>query len=79
MMALSVIVMFSGQAAGAYATAGTLKPSHAVMMHGILVLPILAWLMRLTAWTEPSQRRIVLVAVAGYALCAGVVTIELSH
>ena len=26
-----------------------------------------------------AQRRLVLVAVAGYALCAGVVTIELSH
>ena len=49
------------------------------MMHGILVLPILAWLMRLTAWTEQTQRQIILVAVAGYASCAGVVTIALSH
>jgi len=44
-------------------------------MHAILVLPLLAWLLTLTGWTERRQWRIVLLASVGYALAAGVVAI----
>src|SRR5262245_44660672 len=75
MIAKGMQLALTGHAAAAYATGGTLKPAHAVMMHAILVLPLVAWLMTLTGWTERAQRRVVLVAVGGYAVCAGLVTI----
>jgi hypothetical protein len=68
-------LIFAGNAAAAYATAGTFKPVHGVMMHAILLLPLLAWLLMLTDWTEQAQRRLVLIAVAGYAFFAILVAI----
>jgi hypothetical protein len=73
MIAKGMRLVFAGHPEAAYATGGTLKPLHGVMMHAILVLPLLAWLMTLTDWSEETQRRLVLVAVAGYALIVGVV------
>jgi len=53
---------------GAYAMGGWLKPVHGVLMHGILVLPLLAWLMARRNWDERSQMRGVHTAIAVYAL-----------
>jgi hypothetical protein len=45
MIATGMRLVFGGDPQGAYATGGWLKPVHGVLMHGILVLPLLAWLM----------------------------------
>jgi hypothetical protein len=75
MIAKGMVLVFSGHRQAAYATGGALKPTHAVTMHAILVLPLLAWLLTLTDWNERRQLRIVLLASVGYALVAGVVAI----
>lgn len=49
MIAKGVLLVVSGNPSAAYMTAGSLKPLHAVLMHGILVLPALAWLMHYRA------------------------------
>ncbi|GGN33048.1 hypothetical protein FHR83_001711 [Actinoplanes campanulatus] len=44
--------------------AGFLKPVHALGLHGVLVLPALAWLLSRTGWDETRRTRTVAVAVA---------------
>ena len=75
MIANGMRLVFAGDPQAAYLTGGSLKPTHAVTMHVILVLPALAWLLSLTDWSEQRQRRVVVVAAAGYALLAGAVAI----
>jgi hypothetical protein len=65
-----------GDQQGAYAVGGSLKPGHAVTMHGVLVLPALAWVLARSGWSERRRRHIVWLAVAGYAVLAGVVVVE---
>jgi hypothetical protein len=60
----------------AYTTAGQLRPAHAVALHGILVLPALAWLLGLTGWSERLRLWLVRVAVAAYTLLGAVVAGE---
>jgi len=43
MIAIGVRHLFNGDAQGAYATSSALKWAHGVLMHGILILPALAW------------------------------------
>ena len=73
MIARGMTLAFNGNAQAAYATGGVLKPTHAVTMHAILVLPTLAWLLSRTEWSEDQQRRFVRFASAGYALLAAIV------
>jgi hypothetical protein len=68
MIATGMRLVFGGDPLGAYATGGWLKPVHGVLMHGILVLPLLAWLMAKSHWDERSQMRGVHTAIAVYAL-----------
>jgi hypothetical protein len=51
----------------AYDTAGHLKPLHGVAMHGILVVPALAWALRFTPWSERTRTRAVWVAITVYS------------
>jgi hypothetical protein len=74
MIATGMRLVFGGDPQSAYATGGWLKPVHGVLMHGILVLPLLAWLMARSNWDERSQMRGVHTAIAVYAL---VVTVTL--
>ncbi|WP_133909292.1 hypothetical protein [Actinophytocola oryzae] len=60
----------------AYETAGFLKPAHAVTMHGILVIPALAWLLSFTRWSENRQMNIVRLSIAGYSLLCLVIIVE---
>jgi hypothetical protein len=53
-----------------------LKPTHAVTMHGILVLPALAWLLSFASWSERRRLRVVLGAGSGYIAVAGVVAMR---
>jgi hypothetical protein len=49
---------------------GAMKVPHAVTIHGLQVLPALAWLTQFSRWSEHRRVRIVAVAVVGYAgLC----------
>jgi hypothetical protein len=75
MIAQGVSLARGGEPQLAYATAGALKPLHAVTMHAILVLPGLAWLLRYTPWSEHRQLRLVRVAVAAYTLLIAVVAV----
>ena len=72
MIATGMRLVFGGDPQGAYATGGWLKSVHGVLMHGILVLPLLAWLIARTNSDERSQKRGVRAAIAVYALVVAV-------
>lgn len=78
MIATGVTLVRSGDPAAAYATAGFLKPLHAVAMHGVLVLPGIAWLLGLTGWARSLRLKIIRYAVVGYlVLLTGAMIISL--
>jgi hypothetical protein len=54
----------------AYSVDEHLKAGHASMMHGILVLPALAWLASFTRWPESRRVRVVALGCLGYLLPA---------
>lgn len=70
MIGTGMRLVFAGDPQLAYATGGWLKPVHATLMHGILVLPVLAWLISRTDWDERTQARAVWTGIALYALIA---------
>lgn len=76
MIARGMALVAAGDAQAAYATGGTLKPMHAITMHGILVLPLLAWLLSFVNWSERRRLAIVLVAAVGYLVLAGAVALR---
>jgi hypothetical protein len=45
-----------------------LKPVHGALMHGILVLPLVAWLISRTDWAELTQSRAMWTCIALYSL-----------
>ena len=83
-MAIGVLMLAGGQVltrthgdvAPAFAFTAVLKPGHAATMHGVLVLPAIAWLLRFTATSEPFRLTVVRVAATGYAAFAAVVVVE---
>jgi formate-dependent nitrite reductase membrane component NrfD len=75
MIAKGMVLVVSGDPQAAYATAGALKPTHAVTMHGVLVLPLLARLLSFSRFSERRQLAVVVVASAGYVLLAVVVAV----
>jgi hypothetical protein len=76
MIARGMRLVFNGEAQAAYTTGGMLKPTHAVTMHAILILPVLAWLLSFTDWPERRRVAVVWLGIAGYSLLAGVVAFE---
>jgi hypothetical protein len=70
MIAKGMLLVFRGDPQAAYATGGVLKPTHAVALHAILVLPALAWLLSFTNWSEERKLRLIAVAAAGYVAFA---------
>ncbi len=75
MIARGMMLVFGGNPAAAYATGGALKPTHAVTMHGILVLPLLAWLLSFADWSERDRLRVVLLVSTAYLMLAGAIAI----
>jgi hypothetical protein len=65
MIAKGMRLVFAGDPQAAYATGGALKPTHAAAMHAILVLPLLAWLLSFTDWSERRRVGVVLLGTAG--------------
>lgn len=76
MIAKGMSLVFAQNPQAAYVTGGALKPTHAVTMHAILLLPALAWLLSFVAWSEQRRLRLVLLATIGYVLVAAVVAVE---
>lgn len=77
MIAIGVAVARStGSLGAAYAMTAAFKSGHAATMHGILIMPMLAWLGRFTGWPERRRRTVVLLGCAGYLLTAGVVVVD---
>ena len=68
MIGTGMRLVFSGEPQRAYATGGWLKPAHGVLMHGVLVLPLMAWLASKTGWDECTQTRAVRIGTGVYAL-----------
>ncbi len=68
MIGTGMRLVFGGDPQRAYATSGWLKPVHAALMHGILVLPLVAWLISRTDWDERTRSRAMWSAIALYAL-----------
>jgi hypothetical protein len=68
MIARGVTAVNTGHQQLAYQVGGFLKPVHAVSLHGVLVLPALAWLLARTGWDERRRTRVVALAVVGYAV-----------
>jgi hypothetical protein len=72
MIARGVTLVNTGHQQLAYEVAGFLKPVHAVSLHGVLILPGLAWLLARTHWSEARRTRAVALGVAAYALAIAV-------
>jgi hypothetical protein len=65
MIAKGMTLARGGNPEAAYATGGALKPTHGALMHGVLLLPLFAWLLTFTDWSE--RRRLVVVSIASCA------------
>jgi hypothetical protein len=76
MIAIGVVQTRTASLDAAYAATGGLKSGHAATMHGILILPAVAWLASFTGWPEARRVRVVGLACAGYLLAAGAVVVE---
>ena len=68
MIARGVTLVNTGQQQLAYQVGGFLKPLHGVSLHGLLVLPAVAWLVARTGWSEAARTRAVAVAAGGYGV-----------
>ncbi|KOV60394.1 hypothetical protein [Streptomyces sp. MMG1121] len=67
MIARGVVLTRTGHQQAAYHSTAPLKPLHAVSLHAVLVLPLLARLLSRSPWSEQTRRRIVATAVGCYA------------
>ncbi|GLZ39051.1 hypothetical protein [Actinokineospora sp. NBRC 105648] len=76
MIARGVVSARTGDPQIAYTTAGALKPLHAVAMHGILVLPALAWLLDSTSWSPRRRMALVWAGVGAYTALTVIVGVE---
>jgi hypothetical protein len=73
MIAHGMLLVFRGDPQAAYATGGSLKLTHGTMMHGVLILPALAWLLSFSSWSERRRVSLVVVATCAYLILIGVV------
>ncbi|MFF1834509.1 hypothetical protein ACFVXE_09945 [Streptomyces sp. NPDC058231] len=75
MIARGVYLTRTGHQAAAYDSTASLKPLHAVGLHAIAVLPLLAGAMARTPWSDRTRRTVVRAAVGCYmaAVCGALV------
>lgn len=71
-----LISRIGGDVDGAFAFTAGIKPGHAATMHGVLVLPFLAWMLSFAERPERFRLALVRLASSGYVLFAGVVVVE---
>ncbi|HEX4814777.1 MAG TPA: hypothetical protein VFV66_18710 [Nonomuraea sp.] len=74
MIARGIVEVMTGDQRLAYTVAITLKPAHAVFMHGVLLLPALAWLLTRTLPSESQRLRLIRLATWTYIAFATVVS-----
>ncbi|MFC4012267.1 hypothetical protein ACFOY2_33885 [Nonomuraea purpurea] len=70
MIARGVVEVVTGNQQLAYTVATTLKPAHAVFMHGVLLLPALSWFVARAVPTEDLRLRLVRLATWAYVAVA---------
>ncbi len=82
-LAIGALMIFLGvrdtrtvSQAAAYTVGAAFKSGHAATMHGILIMPMLAWLTSFVDWPEARRVRIVALGCIGYGLAAGVVVVD---
>ncbi|MCX3060506.1 hypothetical protein [Streptomyces beihaiensis] len=63
MIARGVVLARTGHQEAAYRSTAPLKPLHGVSLHAVLVLPLLAWSLSHTSWSDRTKGRVVLAAV----------------
>lgn len=68
MIARGVVLVDTGHQALAYRLGGFLLPVHGISLHGVIVLPALAWLLSRTRLSEAARTRGVALAAGGYGL-----------
>ncbi|MFI5892739.1 hypothetical protein ACIA5D_21775 [Actinoplanes sp. NPDC051513] len=68
MVVTAVLDVARGDQLAAYAVGAQWKPAHFVPMHGVLALPLLAWLLARTPLPERSRVKTVALATAGYGV-----------
>ncbi|WP_392668773.1 hypothetical protein [Streptomyces sp. LN785] len=75
MIARGVYLTRTGHQSAAYDSTASLKPLHAVGLHAIAVLPLLAGAMARTPWSDRTRRTVVRAAVGCYtaAVCGALV------
>ncbi|MDI2029294.1 hypothetical protein QFW96_11765 [Saccharopolyspora sp. TS4A08] len=71
----TVLTRVQGDVAQAFAFTAGLKPAHAATMHGVLVLPALAWFLRYAERPERFRLTVVRLAASGYGAFAAVVVV----
>jgi hypothetical protein len=76
MVVTAVLDIYRGDQMAAYAVGAHWKLAHFVPMHGVLALPLLAWLLARTPLPERARLHTVALAVAGYAILCLVSVIE---
>jgi hypothetical protein len=76
MVVTAVLDVARGDQVAAYAVGAQWKPAHFVPMHGVLALPLLAWLLARTPLSERSRLHTVALAVSGYATLCLLAVIE---
>ncbi|MER5998926.1 hypothetical protein ABT120_10160 [Nonomuraea angiospora] len=74
MIARGVVEVVTGNQQLAYTVATTLKPAHAIFMHGVLLLPALSWLLSRTLPSEGSRVRWIRLATWLYVATATAVS-----
>jgi hypothetical protein len=63
-------------AGSTFGAAGGIKVPHAVSLHAVQLLPVLAWLLGFTGWAQRRRTLVVLVAAAGYLGLFGVTVVQ---
>ena len=56
--------------------AGQMKVPHALALHAVQVLPLLAWLLSFTGFRENKRNRIVIAGIASYAALVGITSLQ---
>ncbi|MFF1767747.1 hypothetical protein [Streptomyces sp. NPDC058249] len=67
MIARGVVLTRTGHQEAAYHSTAPLKPLHGLSLHAVLVLPVLAWLLSRTSWSDRAKQRVMYGAVGCYA------------
>lgn len=78
MIAVGMLLVAQGDPQAAYAQGGALKLAHFAAMHGVPILPGLAWLAGRSELDATARRRAVHLGVAGYGTAVAAVLVALT-